>query len=166
MVCRFSRTREKEIWQRYSFFVLTGCVFCFLFLVTSPRFCFVWCGCSSIEGFCRVGFGFSFLVFEEWNRCFAAACFASRTAQRKVVVLMGIWMFFRCFLLDLFGFYWIFKSNQQLVFRKAYAVWRVLNLWILYGEKRFFVGFVRVWMVVFERTRVFFSDFVGVLFLV
>ena len=36
-----------------SFFVLIGGVLCFLLLVASPLFRVGWCGCSSIEGFCR-----------------------------------------------------------------------------------------------------------------
>ena len=44
-------------------------------------------------------FGCAILRLQDWNRYLAAACFASRTAQRKVVELIGIWMFLWCFLL-------------------------------------------------------------------
>ena len=86
-------------------------------------------------------FGCTILRLQDWNWCFAAACFASRTAQRKVVELIGIWMFLWCFLLVLLDFCFVFEIYLQWIFRKEYAGWRVWNLCVLAGKKDGFVLF-------------------------
>ena len=55
MVCRFSRVREKEIWQGCFLFCSDWGVLCFLLLVASPLFRVGWCGNPLIAGFCRGG---------------------------------------------------------------------------------------------------------------
>ena len=99
MVCRFSRVREKEIWQGY--FLFCSDWVCFVF----PVAC---CITSISRGLVRLFFDWR--VLPRWfvMRCLVFcqerigaldAGFCCRIFQRRVVVLMSILMFLRCFLL-------------------------------------------------------------------
>ena len=128
MVCRFSRVREKEIWQGY--FLFCSDWVCFVF----PVAC---CITSFSRGLVRLFFdwrvlprGFVLLSFvrQSAEQCFDVCWFSAVTSRRIVVVLVTIWMF----LLFLIDFYSIFCSYLQWIFRKKYVGLRVQNLCVVY----------------------------------
>ena len=140
MVCRFSRVREKEIWQ--------GC-----FLFCSDWGCFVFpvacCITSFSRGLVRLFFVLGCLPRGLWcvvwcyvrERIDASdAGFWCLIGQRRVVDLVSIWMFLWCFCLKIWELIMFYDIYSQWIFRKVYGGWRVWNLCVFFGEKRFILG--------------------------
>ena len=93
MVCRFSRVREKEIWQGCFLFCSDWGVLCFLLLVASPLFRVGWCGCFSFWVVCRG-------VCDAVLWCFARSASVLRMRVFSAASVSEEWLFwwvFECF---------------------------------------------------------------------
>ena len=103
---------------------------------------FAWVGAAILwlQDFAAVFFCRFRVVFPKC-RADLDAGFSCRICQRRVVVLVSIWMFLWCFCLKILELIMFYDFYSQWIFRKVYGGWRLWILCVFLREKRFIMRF-------------------------